>query len=854
MEKVQELITEIRKGQLQLPEFQRGYVWSTDKVRAFVESLYRGHPTGHLLLWHAYRPVAVKGSTASQPGNSRLLLDGQQRLTSLYVLFEGKKPPFYEGEDLFFNLYFNIQTEEFHFYQKGLMANNPAWRGVHQLFKDGINGVLARIPKMEPAERQVVQDHLARLGQLDSIRNHLYQVDELKDDTLEIDDVVEIFNRVNSAGTPLSRADLAMAHVCIKWPQARHELGQFAAAMAIHGFRIEPEYLIRAIAGATGETVNFTPTFNRIPAEKFIEAWPKVRASYEYLVNILRDHAFVDRISDLPTPLVVVPLLVYLARKNSTFGSAQERDRFIRWMFLANIWSRYAGQTDTRLQRDVYALAGDNPTEKLIEGILSDRGRIELEPKDLEGKGPQTAIYKFSYILARAQEAQDWFTGTTLYSKAIGKSNGLESHHIFPKAVLRKNGYGTAELRHLVNEVGNRAFLTRKANRAIAIKYPTNYLSVVEKKFPGALKAQCVPLEPDLWKLTHYRQFLYQRRKLLAKAMNRFLKRLAHGQPDFSTTNVSLLLGQEEGLQLEFKSSLRWDIVGNAVNRDLEKAIVKTVAGFLNRHGGVLLIGVTDDRQVLGLEADYQSLKKTGRDPRDNFLQHLTNVLSSGLGEAAVGLVTQTCHEVHGKDVCQVVIWQSPHPVYVTEGQASTFYLRIGNLTRAIPLEEVVRYVESRWGSGPADYLPELPDESAPSDGGLGGSLDGWIEGLSAFEQALEFAEFGKQSELERLLHWVVDLRQQGLVATIWSHGGSRPRLLPVPKGESVGLVNILDDGSISLYRSVFERCAPNSIPHIEALTLPVPLGQGHSVRKVSDELLAALTQAYKEAAGTSDA
>src|SRR6266498_994731 len=104
---IQELITQIRNGEILLPEFQRGYVWGSDQVRGLVRSLYRTHPTGHLLIWKTYKPSEVRGATASTEGYSLLLLDGQQRLTSLYVLFEGKAPPFYEGEELFFNLYFN---------------------------------------------------------------------------------------------------------------------------------------------------------------------------------------------------------------------------------------------------------------------------------------------------------------------------------------------------------------------------------------------------------------------------------------------------------------------------------------------------------------------------------------------------------------------------------------------------------------------------------------------------------------------------------------------------------------------------------------------------------------------------
>ena len=128
---IQDLLNQIGRDEILLPEFQRGYVWNRDQVRGLMQSLYREHPTGHLLIWRTYKPSPVRGGNAPLDGHSLLLLDGQQRLTTLFVLFQGKAPRFYEGESLFFDLHFNMQTEEFRFWQKSRMANNPAWIGVH---------------------------------------------------------------------------------------------------------------------------------------------------------------------------------------------------------------------------------------------------------------------------------------------------------------------------------------------------------------------------------------------------------------------------------------------------------------------------------------------------------------------------------------------------------------------------------------------------------------------------------------------------------------------------------------------------------------------------------------------------
>jgi hypothetical protein len=781
----------------------------------------------------------------------------QQRLTSLYVLFKGVPPPFYEGESLFFDLYFNLQTEEFHFWQKSLMANNPMWWSVHEVLRDGLATLLGRLDELAATEQEAIRANLKTLSLLDRIRDYEYAVDTLKDDSLNVDEVVTIFNNVNSGGTKLSRADLAMAHVCTEWPEARAELREFSQRMKHHGFPIETEYLIRAVAGAADGVVTFTPAFYSVPADTLRSVWPKVMSAYEHLINELAHHALIDSIGDLTTPLVLVPVLVFLSRHGSSFRSASERDRFLRWMFLANIWSRYAGQTDTRLQRDVrIVLEDDDPTQRLEQEILRDRGRIRLEARDLEGKGAQTAIYKFGYVVARWRNAVDWFTGTTLYSKAVGKSYGLESHHVFPQDVLRKNGFESRESRKLINEVANRAFLTRKANRTISNKNPATYLARVEKHFPGALQAQCVPMDSELWKVANYEEFLRQRRTQLAKAMNQFLDRLAHAGTTEARNDdrtIERLLESDEGPSLEFKSSLRMTVPGGELNKALEKTAIKSVAGFLNSTGGTLLIGVDNSGEALGLEADYLSLQKEGRDVRDTFQLHLTNLLARALGEPALAFVTSTCHSIRRRDVCQIVVEASDHPIYVTEGESSVFHLRMGAQTRALSLQHTVQYVASHWGDGLRGWMPPLDEvdaaEPEPAAEAANGA-DSWLTDESAFVEYIEIAPVELRSELRRLLEWAEDLGSSGLLGGFWSHGGRRPALVPYSAGEKGGLVAIRWDGAISLYRSVFNRTAPDAIDTVEKIIAPVKLGKGSVVHRVPDALLEALKAAYAEAAG----
>jgi hypothetical protein len=693
MSTIQELVAQIRADEIVLPEFQRGYVWTRDQVRKFALALYKRYPTGHLLIWKTMKPGGVRGATSKIGQYSQLLLDGQQRLTTLYVFFEGAPPPFYGGEKLFFELYFNVQTEEFRFWQKTLMEGNPAWIGVQSFLKEGLNKLLDRLDKMDELERSLVQNNLARYNRLDSIRNYPYQVDFLTSEDLTVKDVVDIFNEVNSAGTPLTKADLALAHICTVWPDARTELREFSVAMGSDGFAIDLDFLVRCIAAVASGSVLLEGSFYRVGKEQLKVAWEKVKASFEHLITVLRHEAYIDSIHDLPTRSVLLPITVYLARTGGSFRGPTQQAKFIRWMFLAGIWARYSGATESTLQKDVSLLDSPDPTLALEEAILAERGRLTLESHDILGKGAATAVAKMSYIVARANNAKDWFTGHALYKKAVGKSDGLEEHHIFPRAVLYKSGYDTTKDRRIVNQVANRAFLSKPANRKVRASVPSSYLPLVQKLHPGALQAQSVPMDPELWEAENYQAFLVARSKLLAAQINSFLESLVPVGDVMSADQIPELISRGESDSLEFKSSLRWAIPQGGIERALEKAVMKTIAAFLNAQGGTLLIGVADDGTVLGLEGDYQSLHD-----RDGFELHLRRVISNAVGEAIHAFLAVTFHDIHGKDVCQVVVQPSDHPVYAELSDETIFYLRVGNATNVLPVDEAVKYVATRWG------------------------------------------------------------------------------------------------------------------------------------------------------------
>ena len=201
--KISTILDQIDHGAIVLPVFQRGYVWNRDQVRGLMDSLYRGHPVGSLLTWVTNTENVVhRGDGPIQPGYVRLLLDGQQRITSLYGIIRGKTPPFFEGNSTTFSgLYFNFVSEAFEFYAPIRMGQDPRWISVTDLMQKGIGEFIQTI-YANPDLATGAGDYTTRLNRVANIKDVELYAEDVTGEDKTVDVVVNIFNRVNSAGTP----------------------------------------------------------------------------------------------------------------------------------------------------------------------------------------------------------------------------------------------------------------------------------------------------------------------------------------------------------------------------------------------------------------------------------------------------------------------------------------------------------------------------------------------------------------------------------------------------------------------------------------------------------------------------
>lgn len=311
-----------------------------------------------------------------------------------------------------------------------------------------------------------------------------------------------------------------------------------------------------------------------------------------------------------------VPIVVYLSLHDAHFPDQASLKQAIHWLYAALMWSRYTAQTDQRLEQDVSLVVRyDNPWQTLREQIVDQRGRIEVKASDLEGRWSQHPLYRMTYVIAKTQGALDWFNGMPL-GATHGKIYRLHSHHIFPTSLLYKTSFDSDNHLHRksVNEIANYAFLTADTSSDLYNVCPEDYFPQAEEKYPGILSKQFIPMNPELWKINRYADFLQARRELIARKINEYMNTLITEPVVMHERSIRDLIALGESATLEFKSTLQWDVIQGKLNKELRFSVLKTIAAFLNSAGGTLIIGVDDSGGIVGLGRDLQLVKNNSLD------------------------------------------------------------------------------------------------------------------------------------------------------------------------------------------------------------------------------------------------
>lgn len=517
------ILNQIDLGAMALPEFQRGYVWNRNQVRDLMASLYRRYPVGGLLVWITKTESAdARGDHPLSAGTVELILDGQQRVTTLYGIIRGAPPSFFEGNaSAFTGLYFNLEDESFEFYGPVKMGSDPRWINVTELMKLSMGPFIDGIYQNE-ALKPHAQVYLGRLNRLYTIGEIKVHIEKVAGPDKTVDVVVDIFNRVNSGGTKLSKGDLALARVCAEWPPAREELRSALGKWARSGFDFSLDWLLRNVNVVVTGKALFS-ALKDVDTAGFQQGLKQAKKAIDYLLNIVSGRLGLDHERVLGGRYAFPIMSRYVVENGGKLSSAQQRDKLLYWYVHTLLWGRYAGSTESMLMQDLTAMENHaEALDRLIDQLRTWRGDLEVRPNNFANWSVGARFYPMLYMLTRVGEARDWDTGLPLKANLLGKTSRLEIHHIFPKSQLYARGHD----RPKVNSLANYCFLTQATNLDISNTLPEVYFPQIEASHPGALSSQWVPMDPKLWRIENYADFLAERQRLLAKAANVFLDSL----------------------------------------------------------------------------------------------------------------------------------------------------------------------------------------------------------------------------------------------------------------------------------------------------------------------------------------
>lgn len=560
---VEELVAMIERGELRLPEMQRQYVWRSTRVRDLLDSLYRGYPSGAILLWQTDENVALRDFAVRQTANpyqsTRLLLDGQQRLTSLSAVIRGESIRV-AGRARPIEILFNLEhpdgltiTTEVNEDETGddtvsedetdsteddlqnrinqmafvvgtrKLQRLPHWVNVSEVFKTDEDAPFLARAGVDKISDPKYTKYSQRLARLRGIRRYMYRMDILER-SLSYQEVTEIFVRVNSLGAKLRSSDLALAQITAKWSDSLRIFLAFQTTCREAGFELDLGILLKnLVVFATGQSRFHT--VNNLTVETLKAAWGDATRALEFSLNFMRNNAEIDSPSLLSSPFILITIGLFGHKRGYNLLPSEEQE-LRRWVRLANAKGRYSrGSSETLLDQDLSAIARDEGTSGLMDRLRLQVGRLDIVPEELEGRNQRSALFKTMFLTFRRAGACDWRSNLAIALDHSGRQHRLQFHHIFPKAVLKPH-YSDRE----ADDIANLAFIGGGTNRTISDKPPSSYIpDLIQRNGPDFLNAQGIPVVPDLFQVSAYKEFLKERRRRVTQMLNSYLETPSNG-------------------------------------------------------------------------------------------------------------------------------------------------------------------------------------------------------------------------------------------------------------------------------------------------------------------------------------
>lgn len=401
--------------------------------------MLRDYPTGTMLTWETNSPPELKGEYTydHNKGSVKLILDGQQRITTLYLLIKGEIPPYYTEHEIMNDvrgLYVNIKSLELEYYKKTIMSGNPFWIDITRIFKNETNAlqIIKAIKEQQEIDDEtqfLILDNISKIQQIQN-KEFLEQTIPVK---ANIREAIDIFYIVNASGVNLTDAELALAQISGYWPDARERIKEKLFELEKEGWVFKLDFFMYVLLGClhqVGSKMEKLHGQENLVSLK--ETWLELESNtLDYVFNILRSQAYIDHSKEINSVYALVPIIVYAYRKGKTKMTDAEIKKVIKWFYYSQVRNRYISQLPQKLDKDINIVANENnPFDKLLNIIEAER-RLEITPDEFIGVGVMHPLWALMNWYLKSRGAKCLTTGVSL-RKNMGKKYSLEWDHIFP--------------------------------------------------------------------------------------------------------------------------------------------------------------------------------------------------------------------------------------------------------------------------------------------------------------------------------------------------------------------------------------------------------------------------------------
>lgn len=729
----------IANGQIGLPDIQRPFVWKNVKVRDLFDSMYRGYPVGYLLFWETGAQPGQRqiGTDQKQLAPARVIVDGQQRLTSLYAVIKGIPVVRENFSTEKIEIAFNPLEGAFRVPDAAIRRDKRFIPNISAIWDSGGNLIqfaTAYVEGLKDLPGEITAEDVARaqtaLGRLHSLLHYPFTALELSPQ-MQAEQVAEVFVLINSQGKKLNQSDFILTLMSVFWDEGRKELEDFSRRSRVPGegkaspynhlFQPSPDQLLRVVIAVGFRRARLSAVYailrgrdantetgaapNREEQFGHLKTGQAATLHTQYWHDFLRCVALAGyrsaRIISSEMGIVFAYSLYLIGRTQFGVEEHTLRKTIAQWLFMSSVTGRFTSSPESQMEFDLARLRTVTTPEEFVsvlEGICtstmtSDLWTITL-PGDLATSSAISPSMFAFFAALNVLDARALYSAHTvreLFDPATqGTRSSLERHHLFPVAYLKSQG--VTDQRDY-NQIANYAIVEWGDNGVIADAAPGTYVPDFEKRFDTKTLQEMYRHHalPMGWETMGFDDFLKARRSLIAETIREAYEKLAgHAGTTAPPPVVGDLIGSGESDAVEFKSTLRTNLHTGEKDSRMESTVLKTIAGFLNTNGGTLVIGVSDDGSPVGLDVD-------GFASEDKMSLHLISLLKERIGGQHAISVHPRFDDHGGVRVLVIECDRSKAPVFVRDGPAERFYVRYGPSTQELTGDTAQSFMKQRF-------------------------------------------------------------------------------------------------------------------------------------------------------------